>query len=108
MKNLILTLFLLVSTISYSQVYSYTKITDLNKTCDCAATIVLTDSTMSITHNDSTKTFDIASKTHDTQKGVHVVFVNDYKIKKVTICNTIAIITYNNPRKREVQFLNID
>jgi hypothetical protein len=107
MKNLILTLFLLVSTISYSQVYSYTKVTDLDKTCKCSATIVLTDSTMAITHDDSTKTF-VIEKREDTPKGVHIIFVNDYKIKKVTICSTIAIITYNNPRKREVQFLNID
>ena len=107
MKNLLLTLFLLVSFVVSSQVFNYTKITDLSKECVCRAKIELTDSTMIVTHDDTAKTFVIVKK-EIPRKGLYIIHINDYKIKKVTVCNTIAIITYNDPKKRSVQFLNID
>ena len=80
MKNLLLTLFLLVSFTVSSQVFNYTKITDLKTECVCRARVELTDSTMSITHDDSTKTFKIVKK-ETPRPGLYIIHINDYKVK---------------------------
>ena len=109
MKKLLL-LLLFIPFVLKSQTFKYTMVTDLDTECKCKSSIVIKDSLVTVKYQGEKRQFIISRKDFVESKGLYILHVddNDYGIKKLTVCKTIAIITYNDKNRREVQFLNID
>jgi hypothetical protein len=108
MKNLLLLLFL-VPTILMSQKFEYNVVTDLNYECNCKSSLKIKKNKVIIKYKKIRKTIKISNSKFIENKKLHILNLveNKYGIKKITISEAISIISYNDTKKRDVQFLNI-